>query len=29
MMVLLFAIFKLTLSSGVSDLRVLATQGRS
>jgi len=28
-MVLLFVIFKLTLSSGVSDLRALATQGRS
>lgn len=28
-MLLLFLIFKLTLSSGVSDLRVLATQGRS
>jgi len=27
-MVLLFVIFKLTLSSGVSDLRALATQGR-
>jgi len=29
LMVLLFVVFKLMLSSGVSDLRVLATQGRS
>jgi len=27
--ILLFAVFKLTLSSGVSDLRALAAQGRS